>query len=227
MDDLFHKYYENKQYDKCREMYDDILNSSDPALMIKMVTKCDSIWNCSEVDSNKMFNLVKKAADLNYGKAHYVLAEMYIRNYWITEYEKSMLKAAELGYRKAFSALGRYYSDKDNQKAKMYFKKAIKAGNIYAMYDLEKLYHEDSNEMEKTIKAVIKYHMKTYGPVKDKVEVKLHELIRGYLILEDRNAELEKENEVLRNQIAYTPGGEGYNEVKTHFENMVDKIEKE
>ena len=58
--------------------------------------------------------------------------------------------------------------------------------------------------------------MNRYAYIKGYVELE-----RESNILKNRNSELEQENKILKDQLDFQPGGEGYKEAEEHFKSLV------
>lgn len=228
---VFLDYYNNHPSGDCMKLYDDVLKSNNPVIMVKLAKVYRRKYRNTQADREKALTLANKAMELGYAKAYYMVGVRHL-NDDIVEAEKYLNKAADLGYHKALLKLGITFSGDLPGKAKKYLKRAVKTGNKDAFYFLGKLYCNEKGKEEKAMKTFVEHYKRNNNQLYvedvaddeyvDSLKEMLDTAIESYMNLEHTNEKLQKENELLKAQLAYEPGGVGYIETATHFKTLIE-----
>jgi len=140
--------------------------------------------------------------------------------------------AIDLDNSSAMNNLGHYYHiEKNYEEMKKYYLMAIELGNSNAMYNLGDYY----KTIEKNYELMKKYYLianieQSKNALKKYYSNNMTENISDLFTLYSKNILLQNEIENLKKKIVeleFTPGNIGYQETKSHFENVVHEINLE
>ena len=196
---IANQYWSNKEYLKANEIYEELIKRNNPEAFYHLGY---AYYRGTGVDKNyeKAKEYLEKSLELGYNRAivYNVLGCVYLaerQNH--TKVTELFKKAYELDpnidvfmYNLGYSYLKGLGADKDY----------VKAINLYAKgYNINK-----DNDFIREIKSLI-----------------TDENVTKYVFGELAKVEkLEKENEMLKAEVMYQPGGEGYQQAKDEFDRL-------
>lgn len=241
-------YYEGKgvpqDYQKARELYEKGVSLNNSWAMSAL----GYMYHCGtgvEKNFQKAKELYERAVLLNNSQAMINLGYMYHEGEGV---EKDYHKAKEL-YEQAvllndpmaMNNLGRMYQEgqgvsPDFQKAKEFFEQAVRYKNRPAMANLAYMYYNGfggEKDLEKALDLFLQCYkspeifqdvlplLKTILSESDSLLTRCIYRCGEWFSLKEKVAHLQREVELLRAQLKYRPGGEGYYETAKHWESLL------
>jgi TPR repeat protein len=188
----------------------------------------------NHIDIPRAIKYYKKAIKRGETDSIRNLASLYVDDHQYRNIPKAIKyykKSIKRGDSDAMNELGYLYSYQENYidipKAIKYYKKAIRRSNSSAMYNLGYLYATEKNYID--VQKAVKYYEMAIINGDDSYAELLHKLLSQnskdyvvkYVHLKKSNEELKKRVEELETELKYQPGGVGYIEAKTHFEQSI------
>ncbi len=199
-----------------------------------------------EQDYNRARELFELTAQRNDPEAISLLGYIYFNGYGGEQnYQKArefFERGVKLNCSSAMYGLGMMYllgtgGDQDFSKARELFERAVELGNVSPLYDLALLYHTGRGVPVNKGKAFdlyfqcLKHDIDTSQSLRnitiilkedDTLLTHVISSYSSYLKLKDQVRELQKQVNLLKDEIDYTPGGKGYRETCKHWKFLLN-----